>query len=82
MAKKKITLETLAAQLQKGFSSVDRKFMALADDIADIKQTMATKEHVIALRTQVNSIEAQLKRSNVEIRLADLEEKVYGSPRR
>ena len=29
---------------------------------------------------KVNSIEAQLKRANVEIRLADLEEKVFGSP--
>lgn len=97
---KKTTLETLAAQIakgfaslsarsratdarvEKGFASADKKFMALADDIADIKQAMATKEHIIALRTQVNSIEAQLKRANVEIRLADLEDKVFGAARR
>ncbi len=69
------------ARVEKGFASADKKFMALADDVADIKQVMATKEHIIALRTQVNSIEAQLKRSNIEIRLADLEDKVFGAPR-
>jgi hypothetical protein len=34
-------------------------FAAVAGDIADIKRDMATKEQVIALHTQVNSIEAQ-----------------------
>jgi hypothetical protein len=36
-------------------------FAAVAGDIADIKRDMATKLQVIALHTQVNSIEAQLK---------------------
>jgi hypothetical protein len=43
---------------------------------------MATKEQVVALHTQVNSIERQLRETKTEIRLGDLEEKVFGQPRR
>ena len=43
---------------------------------------MATKDQIIALHTQVNSIEAQLRDTKTETRLADLEEKVFGTPRR
>ena len=80
---KKTTLGSLAAQLEKGFAAV-------ATDIADIKRDMATKEdlqklatkdQVIALHTQVNSIERQLRETRTEIRLADLEEKVFGKVR-
>jgi len=110
MAKKKITLEALAAQMQKGFASVDTKmqkgfasvdarmqkgfasvdtqmekgFSAVAEDIADIKRDMATKDHIVALHTQVNSIEAQLrgmKYAQMEGRVADLEEKNFGKTR-
>jgi hypothetical protein len=77
MAKKKITLETLAAQMEKGFASADRKFEALADDISKL----ATKDQVIALQAQVNSIERQLRDTKTETRLADLEEKVFGAVR-
>jgi hypothetical protein len=35
--------------------------MATKNDIADIKRDMATKQHVIVLHTQVNSIETQLR---------------------
>jgi hypothetical protein len=45
---------------------------------------MATKEHIIALGTQVNSIETQLrgmKHSKLDGRVADLEEKVFGESR-
>jgi hypothetical protein len=41
----KITLASIAAQIEKGFG-------AIASDIADIKRDMATKDQIIALHTQ------------------------------
>jgi len=73
---KKFTLDILAEQMQKGFASMTRRmvdgfaaidkqmesgFAAVADDIADIKRDMATKDQVIALHNQVNSIERELR---------------------
>ena len=40
---------------------VERGFAALTEDIADIKSTMATKEEIVALATQVTSVERELK---------------------
>ena len=57
---------------------------SVADDIAEIKRDMATKDQIIALHTQVNSIERQLREMNhvkLEDRVADLEEKVFGKVR-
>ena len=74
---KKITLASIAAQIEKGFGAV-------ACDIADIKERMATKDQIIALHTQVNSIETQLrdmKHTRLQVRVADLEEKVFGETR-
>lgn len=74
---KKTTLTSIAAQIEKGFGAV-------ASDIADIKRDMATKDQVIALHTQVNSIERQLrdmKHIKLEDRVAGLEEKVFGKVR-
>ena len=74
---KRITLASIAAQIEKGLGAV-------ASDIADIKRDMATKDQVIALHTQVNSIERQLrdmKHVKLENRVADLEEKVFGKVR-
>ena len=73
----KITLASIAAQIEKGLGAV-------ASDIADIKRDMATKDQVIALHTQVNAIETQLRGMNhvkLEGRVADLEEKVFGEAR-
>lgn len=45
---------------------------------------MATKDQIIALHTQVNSIETELrgmKHTKLRARVADLEEKVFGAPR-
>lgn len=88
---KKITLETLAAQLSKmdarierGLEAADNKFAALADDIGDIKHEKATKEQLVALHGQVNSIETQLrdmKHTKLHARVADLEEEVFGETR-
>jgi len=61
---------------------VEIRFAAVAEDIGGIKRDMATKDQVIALHTQLNSIERQLRDTNTEIRLSDLEEKVFGQARR
>lgn len=88
---KKITLETLAAQLSKldarierDFETADNKFAALADDIGDIKHEKATKEQLVALHGQVNAIETQLRDMRpvkLHSRVADLEEAVFGKAR-
>ena len=72
---KRTTLNDLAQLIEKGFAAV-------AGDITDIKRDMATKEQLIALQTQVNSIETQLRNTKIETRLGNLEEKVFGAPRR
>ena len=41
---KKMTLETLGAQVEKGFALMERGFASIADEIADIKRDMATKD--------------------------------------
>jgi len=56
------------------------KHMATKEDL----EKLATKDQIIALHTQVNSIEAQLSGMNyvkIEDRLATLEEKVFGEAR-
>ena len=63
---------------------VEKGFAAVADDIGGIKRDMAPKDQIIALHTQVNSIETQLrgmKHVKLEGRVADLEEKVFGKVR-
>jgi hypothetical protein len=80
MAKEKITLETLAQQLAKMDARIERGFGAVAEDISKL----ATKDQVIALHTQVNSIETQLrgmKHVKLQSRVADLEEEVFGETR-
>ena len=60
------------------------KHMATKDDIADIRRDMATTDQIIALHTQVNSIETQLRgmqHAKLQSRVADLEEDVFGKTR-
>jgi len=81
---KKITLETLADQLAKIDERMEKGFAAVAGDIADIREKMATKDQIIALHGQVNAIETELrdtKRHKLVTRVADLEEKVFGASR-
>ena len=57
--------------------------MATKNDISDIKRDMATRSN-IALHTQVNSIETQLrgmKPTKLVARVADIEAEVFGKPR-
>jgi hypothetical protein len=88
-------LAKMDARMEKGFASVEAKlektdvrmergFAAIADDIADIKRDMATKEHIVALHTQVNSIETQLRgmqHTKLQSRVADVEEELFGKSR-
>jgi hypothetical protein len=58
---------------------VEKGFAAVAEDIGDIREKMATKDQVLAVQTQVNSIERQLRDTKTEVRLADLEDEVFGA---
>ena len=73
---KKTTLDELGQMMTRVV-----KHMATKEDVADIGSDMATKDQVLALQTQVNSIERQLRETKIEIRLGDLEEKVFGKVR-
>src|SRR5271169_5971795 len=52
MAAKKTTLESLARLISKASASADNKFAALAEDIADIKSKMATKDDLAATESE------------------------------
>jgi hypothetical protein len=56
---------------------MEKSFAGAADDISKL----ATKDQVIVLHAQVNSIEGELKRGRYEKRLGDLEEEVFGEAR-
>jgi hypothetical protein len=78
-------IDALTSIVEKGFAASDRKFGAIAEDIADIRENMATKEQLIALHAQTVAIETELrdtKRHKLVTRVADLEDKVFGAPRR
>ncbi len=73
MAKK-----TLDQKIDALTSIVEKGFAAVADDISKL----ATKDQIIALHTQVNSIETELrgmKHVKLQARVADLEEEVFGA---
>jgi chromosome segregation ATPase len=72
------TLDKILSTVNRGFASADGKFTALAEDIDDIKGTMATKGDLAALKTelkgdiaaiggQLTSIESALKEIRKEL---------------
>jgi cell shape-determining protein MreC len=80
---------TLDQKLDAVTNIVEKGFAAVASDIADIRENMATKADlaevrrklkgdIATLHLQVNSIDAQLRQTKIEVRLGDLEEKVFG----
>ena len=76
---KKTTLDEIAEMLTHVV-----KHMATKDDLEDIRRDMATKEQIITLHSQVNSIEMVLRaasQTKLHSRVADLEEKVFGRAR-
>jgi hypothetical protein len=91
MPTKKMTLEIVGSLLAKMDGKIDKLdgrmetgFAALADDIADIKRDMATKEQIVALHAQANGIETDIKTMKghkLGTRVADLEEEIFGKSR-
>lgn len=77
MKEQKITLETLNVRFTKLESLIERGFGAIAHD-------MATKDQLIDVHTQLNSMERQLrgmKHAKLEDRVAAIEEEVFGEVR-
>ena len=52
------------------------KHMATKDDVADLRREL--KGGIVAVQTQVNSIEQQLRDTKTEIRLGNLEDAIFG----
>jgi hypothetical protein len=86
---KKVTLNDIAAilanhgkEIRDLTASVTHvvKQMATKEDIADLKTVL--KGDIARVHERVNSIEAQLRLGRYETRLGNLEEKVFGAPRR
>ena len=71
---KKTTLEELGGMLAQVV-----KHMPTKEDIADLKHEL--KGDIARVQGQVNSIETQLRHGRYELRLGNLEEKVFGAPR-
>ncbi len=93
---KKVTLETIASQLNKQSLQLNRQ----GKEVHDLTETvgfivkhmltkedgekLATKEQLFTVQTQVNSIETQLRdmqHTKLHARVADLEDKVFGASR-
>ena len=76
--KRKATLDSVLSTVKRGFADLegkmDRGFAAVADDIADIKSKMATKDDIANLGGQLTSIQRELK--SIRRDLDDLREKV------
>ena len=72
--------EKIDGRFEKIEILMGRGFSAVAEDVLKL----ATKEDVLAVHGQVNSIESQLrgmKHVKLESRIADVEEKVFGKVR-
>src|SRR5437660_10223557 len=86
MAQKK-SAKPQKVTLDKILSTVERGFAAVADDVADIKSTMATKEELSAFRTETKDNFRALRSEVADIRrdLDDVKtkiENIYGLPQR
>jgi septal ring factor EnvC (AmiA/AmiB activator) len=73
LAENEPTLAGLARLISKGFASADGKFTALAEDIADLRKDMATKDDVREIvREELAPIHGELK--SIRRELDDLKE--------
>jgi hypothetical protein len=66
----------------EAFEKQGKDIKDLTDSVAHIVKQMAAKSDIGTLQGQVNSIERQLRETKTEIRLGNLEEKVFGEARR
>jgi septal ring factor EnvC (AmiA/AmiB activator) len=71
---KKTTLDSLAALVSKGFTSADKKFTALAEDIARLDTKIDSVES--KLNTKLDSVESNLagKIGRLDTKLTKFEE--------
>jgi chromosome segregation ATPase len=70
----KAAFRTLTTVVEKGFGAADKKFEALAEDIADLRAEL--KGDIASLGAQLTSIEAELRGIN---RRLDFVEEQIGS---
>jgi hypothetical protein len=75
-------IDALTNIVEKGFAAVVEDIARFDSRVDKIERTMATKDQVLVLQTQVNSIEQQLRDTKTEIRLGTLEDKVFGKTHR
>jgi hypothetical protein len=61
--KRKVSLDSVLSTVKRGFADLegkmDRGFAAVADDIADIKTKMATRDDIANLGGQLTSVERE-----------------------
>src|SRR3990167_613420 len=77
MAKKVVSpMDKLTRTVERGFAAMDRGFAAVADDISEIKKTMATKAEMasgfLRVEERLYSIEQEIK--DIKRRLTKLED--------
>ena len=79
MKKRAKKSESLNKKIDRLAVTVERGFAAVAEDIGEIKRTMATKEDIFRIETRLVSIEQELK--DIKHRLTKLEADVekFGS---
>jgi hypothetical protein len=79
---KKTTLNEIGDMLRHVVTIIGRmeETMTAKEDIADLRREL--KGDIAGVHTQVTSMDRQLRETRTEIRLSDLEEKVFGEPRR
>jgi hypothetical protein len=75
--KRKATLDSVISTVERGFADLEGKmergFAAVADDIADIKNKMATKDDLTAVETRIDKFDGKLDR--VDTKLTKFEER-------
>lgn len=83
-------VDALTSIVERSFAKQGREIKDLTESVTFVVKHMATKEEtaskdqMIALHTQVNGIETDIrsmKHAKLEVRVADLEEKVFGRAR-
>lgn len=82
-------IDALTEMVGKGFAAVAEDISSVKEDISSVKEDVSSVKYDIAkldnkvdtLQIQVNSIEQQLRETKAQVRLADLEEEVFGKVR-
>jgi hypothetical protein len=64
---KKITLATIAEKMERGFGAIAADITELKGDIADIRQTMATKDNIKDMATK-DDVRAIVREETADIR--------------